>query len=143
MAPHIRLPSEEASAPLILRQSNSVTEKSSAPTAPAAFRGVRKSSLENDVWKYTLQEQGAPALPKTIALQIRTPLLVQKIKPALNVEVINAHEFQDDRITIKKAHLYYRPVLQVLKIRFSDAGKCACHPGSRTASERANGAGPW
>jgi len=37
-------------------------------------------------------------------------MVLQKVRQSLAAEVINAHEFQEDLITIEKIHLYYRPV---------------------------------
>lgn len=37
-------------------------------------------------------------------------MLVQKIRQTPDAEVIHAHEFQEDIVTIEKIFLYYRPV---------------------------------
>lgn len=49
-------------------------------------------------------------LPEAVVPQLRLPTLLQQIHQKLAADVINAHEFQEDLITIEKVHLYYRPV---------------------------------
>lgn len=73
-------------------------------------RETKKGSLENYTRKYKIQEHIELQLPEAIALKVTVPTLLQKIKQTLSAEVINAHEFQQDFITIEKAYLYYRPV---------------------------------
>lgn len=73
-------------------------------------RESKKGSLENYIKKYKTQEHAALQLPEAVALKVRVPTLLQKINHVLSSEVINAHEFQQDFITVEKAYLYYRPV---------------------------------
>lgn len=73
-------------------------------------RELKKGALPNYISKYKVQEQTVLALPEAIVPQLRLPMLLQKIRQTLAAEVINAHEFQEDLITIEKIHLYYRPV---------------------------------
>jgi hypothetical protein len=73
-------------------------------------REMKKGALENYVRNYKFQEQAELQLPEAIASQVRVSTLMQKINQTLAAEVINAHEFQQDFITIEKAYLYYRPV---------------------------------
>lgn len=73
-------------------------------------RETKKGSLENYISKYKIQEHIELQLPEAIALKVSVATLLQKIKKTLSAEVINAHEFQQDFITIEKAYLYYRPV---------------------------------
>lgn len=73
-------------------------------------REMKKGALENYVRNYKFQEQAELQLPEAISSQVRVTTLMQKINQTLAAEVINAHEFQQDFITIEKAYLYYRPV---------------------------------
>lgn len=73
-------------------------------------RDLKKGVLANYVKKYKVQEHTVLALPEAIVPQLRLPMLLQKIRQTLDTEVINAHEFQEDIVTIEKVHLYYRPV---------------------------------
>ncbi|MFK3739857.1 hypothetical protein [Massilia sp. TN1-12] len=73
-------------------------------------RELKKGALANYINKYKVQEQSVLELPEAIVPQLRLPMLMQKIRQTLAAEVINAHEFQDDLITVEKVHLYYRPV---------------------------------
>lgn len=73
-------------------------------------RDLKKGALANYISKYKVQEHTVLELPEAIALQLRLPMVLQRIGQTLAAEVINAHEFQDDVITIEKVHLYYRPV---------------------------------
>lgn len=73
-------------------------------------RELKKGALQNYLKKYQAQEQSVLELPEAIVPQLRLPMLLQKIHQTLAAEVINAHEFQADLITIEKVHLYYRPV---------------------------------
>lgn len=73
-------------------------------------RDLKKGALANYINKYKVQEHSVLELPEAIVPQLRLPMLMQKIRQTLAAEVINAHEFQDDLITIEKVHLYYRPV---------------------------------
>jgi hypothetical protein len=73
-------------------------------------RDSKKGTLEKYIKKCELQEHVVLELPEAIAPQLRLPMLLQKIRQMLAAEVINAHEFQEDVITIEKVHLYYRPV---------------------------------
>lgn len=60
--------------------------------------------------QYTVQEHTVLKLPEAVVPQLRLPTLLQQIHQKLSADVINAHEFQEDLITIEKVHLYYRPV---------------------------------
>jgi len=73
-------------------------------------RDLKKGALANYISKYKMQEHSVLELPEAIAPQLRLPMVLQKIRQTLAAEVINAHEFQEDLITIEKIHLYYRPV---------------------------------
>lgn len=73
-------------------------------------RELKKGVLANYITKYKVQEQTVLELPEAIVPQLRLPMLLQKIRQTLAAEVINAHEFQEDLITVEKVHLYYRPV---------------------------------
>jgi len=73
-------------------------------------RDLKKGTLANYIKKYPVQEHTVLELPEAIVPQLRLPMLLQKIHQTLAAEVINAHEFQQDLITIDKVHLYYRPV---------------------------------
>ncbi|GIZ51123.1 hypothetical protein NCCP691_11370 [Noviherbaspirillum aridicola] len=73
-------------------------------------RDVKKGALENYIRKYKLQEHVELQLPEAVASQVRVPTLLQKVNQTLSAEAINAHEFQQDTITVEKAYLYYRPV---------------------------------
>lgn len=73
-------------------------------------RELKKGVLANYVNKYKVQEHTVLELPEAIVPQLRLPMLLQKIRHTLDAEVINAHEFQEDIVTIEKVHLYYRPV---------------------------------
>ena len=73
-------------------------------------REAKKGALANYISKYKVQEHTVLELPEAIVPQLRLPMLMQKIGQTLATEVINAHEFQEDIITIEKIHLYYRPV---------------------------------
>lgn len=73
-------------------------------------RELKKGALANYINKYKVQEQSVLELHEAIVPQLRLPMLMQKIRQTLAAEVINAHEFQDDLITVEKVHLYYRPV---------------------------------
>jgi hypothetical protein len=73
-------------------------------------RETKKGALENYVRKYKTQEHVELRLPEAVVLQMRVPTLLQKVNQTLLSEVINAHEVQQDFITVEKAYLYYRPV---------------------------------
>lgn len=74
-------------------------------------RELKKGALANYFKKqYTVQEQAVLELPEAIVPQLRLPTLLQQIHQKLVADVISAHEFQEDVITIEKVHLYYRPV---------------------------------
>jgi len=73
-------------------------------------RELKKGVLLNYINKYKVQEHKVLELSEAIVPQLRLPMLLQKIHQTLTAEVINAHEFQDDLVTIEKVHLYYRPV---------------------------------
>jgi hypothetical protein len=73
-------------------------------------RELKKGALASYITKYKVQERAVLELSEAIVPQLRLPMLVQKIRQTLSAEVINAHEFQDDLITVEKVHLYYRPV---------------------------------
>jgi hypothetical protein len=73
-------------------------------------RDLKKGTLANYISKYKVQEQTVLELPEAIVPQLRLPMLLQKIRQTLAAEVINAHEFQEDLISVEKVHLYYRPV---------------------------------
>ena len=74
------------------------------------MRDLKKGALANYINKYKVQEHTVLELPEAIAPQLRLPMLLQKIRQTLDAEVINAHEFQEDIVTIEKIYLYYRPV---------------------------------
>jgi hypothetical protein len=73
-------------------------------------RELKKGVLASYINKYKAQEQTVLELPEAIVPQLRLPMLLQKIRQTLDAEVINAHEFQEDIVTIEKVYLYYRPV---------------------------------
>lgn len=73
-------------------------------------RELKKGALASYISKYKVQEHAVLKLSEAIVPQLRLPMLLQRIRQTLSAEVINAHEFQDDLITIEKVHLYYRPV---------------------------------
>jgi hypothetical protein len=73
-------------------------------------RELKKGALSSYISKYKVQEHVVLELPEAIVPQLRLPMLLQKIRQTLASEVINAHEFQEDVITVEKVHLYYRPV---------------------------------
>lgn len=73
-------------------------------------RDLKKGSLANYIKKCKVQEHTVLELPEAIVPQLRMPLLLHKIRQTLAAETINAHEFQEDVVTIEKVHLYYRPV---------------------------------
>jgi len=73
-------------------------------------RDLKKGALLNYINKYKVQEHRVLELSEAIVPQLRLPMLLQKIRQTLAAEVINAHEIQEDLITIEKVHLYYRPV---------------------------------
>lgn len=73
-------------------------------------RDLKKGTLANYINKYKVQEQTVLELAEAIVPQLRLPMLLQKIRQTLDAEVINAHEFQEDIVTVEKVHLYYRPV---------------------------------
>jgi len=73
-------------------------------------RDLKKGALASYISKYKVQEHAVLELTEAIVPQLRLPMLLQKIRQTLSGEVINAHEFQDDLITIEKVYLYYRPV---------------------------------
>lgn len=73
-------------------------------------RDLKKGALANYINKYKVQEHTVLELPEAIVPQLRLPMLLQKIGQTLAAEVINAHEFQEDIVTVEKVHLYYRPV---------------------------------
>ncbi|MET0983475.1 MAG: hypothetical protein ABWY02_15325 [Telluria sp.] len=73
-------------------------------------RDLKKGALANYINKYKAQEQTVLELPEAIVPQVRLPMLLQKLRQTLAAEVINAHEIQEDLITVEKVHLYYRPV---------------------------------
>ena len=73
-------------------------------------RDLKKGALANYTNKYKVQEHSVLELPEAIVPQLRLPMLLQKIGQTLAAEVINAHEFQEDIVTVEKVHLYYRPV---------------------------------
>lgn len=73
-------------------------------------RELKKGVLANYINKYKVQEHTVLELSEAIVPQLRMPMLVQKIRQTLDAEVINAHEFQEDIVTVEKVYLYYRPV---------------------------------
>lgn len=73
-------------------------------------RELKRATLANYVAKYKVQEHAQLHLPEAIVPQVRLPMLLQKIRQTLAAEVINAHEFQQDLITVERIYLYYRPV---------------------------------
>ncbi|MBB5370649.1 MULTISPECIES: hypothetical protein [unclassified Janthinobacterium] len=73
-------------------------------------RDLKKGVLANYINKYKMQEQTVLELPEAIVPQLRLPMLLRKIRQTLDAEVINAHEFQEDIVTVEKVYLYYRPV---------------------------------
>lgn len=75
-------------------------------------REQKKGALANYVVKYSdkVREHTVLELPEAVVPQLRLPMLMQKIRQTLAAESINAHEFQLDLTTIRKIHLYYRPV---------------------------------
>jgi hypothetical protein len=73
-------------------------------------RELKKGALANYINKYKVQEHTVLELPEAIVPQLRLPMLLQQIRQTLAAEVINAHEFQEDLVTVEKMHLYYRPV---------------------------------
>lgn len=73
-------------------------------------RELKKGALANYINKYKVQEHTVLELPEAIVPQLRLPMLLQQIRQTLAAEVINAHEFQEDLVTVEKVHLYYRPV---------------------------------
>lgn len=74
------------------------------------LRETKKGALENYIKKYKTQEHAELQLKEAVVLQVRVPTLLQKVNKILSAEAINAHEFQQDIITVEKAYLYYRPV---------------------------------
>lgn len=76
----------------------------------ALNREAKKGSLENYIARYRVQEQQQLDLPEAVLLQVRVPMLLQKVRQMLSAEVINAHEVLSDTFVVEKAHLYYRPV---------------------------------
>lgn len=73
-------------------------------------RESKKGVLENFLRKYKFQEHESIQLQEAIPLKVSVATLLQKINQTLSSEAINAHEIQQDAISIEKAHLYYRPV---------------------------------
>jgi hypothetical protein len=74
-------------------------------------RELKKGALAHYFKKqYKVQEHTTLELPEAVVPQLRLPTLLQQIHQKLAADVINAHEFQEDLITIEKVHLYYRPV---------------------------------
>lgn len=73
-------------------------------------RDLKKSALARYITKCKMQERTVLELPEAIVPQLRLPMVLQKIHQTLSAEVVNAHEIQEDLITIEKVHLYYRPV---------------------------------
>lgn len=73
-------------------------------------RELKKGALLNYINKYKVQEHKVLELSEAIVPQLRLPMLMQKVEQTLSAEVINAHEFQHDVVTVEKVHLYYRPV---------------------------------
>lgn len=73
-------------------------------------RELKKGALANYINKYKVQEHAVLELSEAIVPQLRLPMLLQKIRQTLDAEVINAHEFQEDIVTVEKVYLYYRPV---------------------------------
>lgn len=73
-------------------------------------RDIRRATLENYVNNYRAQEQPVLDLPEAVALKLRAPTLRQRIDQTLSAEVINAHEVQQDRRTLERSYIYYRPV---------------------------------
>jgi hypothetical protein len=75
------------------------------------LREPKKGALAHYFRKqYKVQEHTVLELPEAVVPQLRLPTLLQQIHQKLAADVINAHEFQEDLITIEKVHLYYRPV---------------------------------
>jgi hypothetical protein len=74
------------------------------------LRDAKPGALARYINKYPAQERAVLELPEAIVPQLRLPMLLQKIGQTLSAEEINAHEFQDDVITLDTLHLYYRPV---------------------------------
>lgn len=73
-------------------------------------RDLKKAALDRYIKKCKVQEHVVLQLPEAITPQLRLPMLLQKIQQTLAAEVVNAHEIQEDLITIEKVYLYYRPV---------------------------------
>ncbi|MBV0882137.1 hypothetical protein KTQ42_22940 [Noviherbaspirillum sp. L7-7A] len=76
----------------------------------ALERESKKGVLESYLKKYKVQERESIELPNVIPLKVSVATLLQRINQTLSSEAINAHEIQQDFISIEKAHLYYRPV---------------------------------
>lgn len=73
-------------------------------------REVKKGVFDNALRKYKFQEHESLQLQEAIPLKISVTTLLQQINKTLSSEAINAHEIQQDLISIEKAYLYYRPV---------------------------------
>ncbi|WP_338770431.1 hypothetical protein [Massilia sp. METH4] len=74
------------------------------------LRELEPGVLARYISKYPAQERTVLELPEAIVPQLRLPMLLQRIGQTLSADEINAHEFQDDVLTLDKLHLYYRPV---------------------------------